>query len=184
MQLNNDSIREMEAHSIFAFVDSVTFEGHVLDFGCGKQPYRELVERSATYKGYDHPAHPASVISESDYHGTLGRGLIGGDDPLKVWFDRKDWDMILCTQMVQYVENVGALFGRFHQALRENGALVLTYPTTWAEIEQEDLHRFTHAGMERLLKDAGFSIERHDRRGELDLGGFRLWLGGAVVARA
>ena len=44
---------------------------------------------------------------------------------------------------------------------------MLTYPTNWPEVEPEDLQRFTKAGMERLLTEAGFEIVRHERSAEV-----------------
>ena len=80
-----------------------------------------------------------------------------------------------------------------HWLTGENGYLVMTYPTNWPEVEPEDLHRFTKAGMERLLTEAGFTIVMHQRRASVFAGEFKnsppfdreeFALGYGVVAKA
>lgn len=161
-------LRTIERDSIRAFVQRAADEGYlsgrVLDYGCGKQPYRGIVEAaSGEYVGYDAPSFPASVASSD----TTGQAF------------GQEFDAILCTQVVQYVPGVTDFFWKLRERRRLNKApkghvltpgnqppfhLVLTYPTNWPEVEPEDLHRFTKAGMERLLTEAGFEIVLHEKR--------------------
>jgi SAM-dependent methyltransferase len=173
MNWNNETIRTVERSSIREFVLGampLTREtGSVLDYGCGKQPYREIIEDAGCrYTGYDRAAFPGNV-SEDD---------IGAEDVL----GREKWDAILCTQILQYVPDVPRLLMRFRAALAPEGVLILTYATNWDEVEPTDLHRFTFAGIERLLETTGYEVLRHDRRAEIDLNGFRFPLGGGVIA--
>jgi hypothetical protein len=62
--------------------------------------------------------------------------------------------------------------------------LVMTYPTNWPEVETDDLHRFTKAGMERLLHRAAFNIVVHEQRASVRAVGNRFVLGYGVVARS
>lgn len=180
---DRDIIYQLERDSIRAFVESHWFDGRVLDFGCGEQPHRgHILGCGAVYRGYDPIGSPGCVF-ESQQEADLMPDMLIDDDPLKMWTDESLWDAILCTQVVQYVPRPAALLRRFCGALKTDGALVLTYPTCWHEAEPEDLHRFTHAGMEALVKDAGFVVERHERRATIDVGGFGFTLGGALIAR-
>lgn len=170
--IDGGTIRQLERQSIREFVASCADEltGRVLDFGCGKQPYRPLVEAvGGEYVGYDRAVLPANVSGED----------IGPGRPLAL-----DWDAILCTQVLQYVESPETLLLAFGDALQaREGVLVLTYPTTWPEVEPDDLHRFTKNGMERLLEEAGFDVLRHERRATLNMPGFELAVGYGVLAR-
>jgi hypothetical protein len=182
------SLRDLEAESLRAFVQSAADEGYlsgrVLDLGCGKQPYRAIVEAAGgIYYGHDSPNYPASVVS--DY--VL-------DSPENWWEDR--WDTILSTQVVQYIpirdeidgEECSPLFTDLWMMCDclsvSSGHLVLTYPTTWPEVEPEDLHRFTKAGMERLLTEAGFEIICHEWRAGFQYDGVSFALGYGVICRA
>jgi hypothetical protein len=183
------NLREMERESIHRFVTQAASEGYlsgrVLDFGCGKQPYRDIVEAAGgEYVGHDRISYPANVSGVN----------VGTDD--EEW---DDWDAVLCTQVVQYVGfggngwSVQDMLGWFHHITRglntreHHGHLVLTYPTNWPEVEPEDLHRFTKAGMERLLVDAGFTVVMHQRRASVwaeRLSSEEFALGYGVVCRA
>lgn len=193
MDWNNISVRVLEGSSIREFVESCSDDlgGRVLDYGAGKQPYRDIVEAAGgDYHPFDRASFPANVSGDD-----VG-GELHADDR---------FDAILCNQIVQYVPLYGPPFpgegypslpllhllaGLFHHLGGNDGdpdvsgALVLTYPTSWAIVEPQDLCRFTPAGMDSILGAAGFQVERHDLRAELDLGGFRLPLGYGVLARA
>lgn len=162
------TLRERERESIAAFVQRAADEGYlsgrVLDYGCGRQPYRGIVEAAGgEYHGYDAPEFP---------------GNVGGERHTPDW--PHIFDAVLCTQVLQYVpEPRRTLLHMAHTPL-----LVLTYPTHWPEVEKEDLHRFTQAGMERLLADTGYEIIVHERRHTAALEGELLAIGYGVIARA
>ena len=172
------ALRDRERKSIREFVASAgnLLGRSVLDFGCGKQPYRDLVEaHSGLYVGFDRPEFPASTVSEP-----VGSLMAGSRWPL---IDHH-WDAILCTQVIQYHPEPQHLLAQFYDSLRNDGALILTWPTNWPEVEGEDLHRFTRAGMERMLKIAGFVIERCERRAQIVWEGEEFALGYGAIAHA
>jgi hypothetical protein len=165
----------MENESIRRFVQKAADKGYlsdyVLDFGCGKQPYRGIVERAGgDYHGYDLKKFPGNM-SGKDITPSLVRPLVA---------------TILCTQVVQYMpdvqkwlcdlKNLYAWVPKFH--------LVLTGPTNWPEVQDFDLHRFTRAGMESLLISAGFEVVLSERREAFTHLGYEWSLGFGIVARA
>jgi hypothetical protein len=138
----------------------------VLDYGCGKMPYERLVyEHGGEYHGFDRALYPANQV-----------GNVG--DPSEA---SGSFDTILCTQVLQYAPHPSDLLQRFHA---RTSILVLTYPTNWPEVQEVDFHRFTKAGMARLLTYSGFSILRHDRRATINSTGYEWALGYGCVARA
>jgi Methyltransferase domain len=166
------SLREEESRSIRRFVqlaaDDGYLSGRVLDYGCGKQPYRDIVEAAgAQYDGFD-----------------LVRfgGNLSGANITPPW--KEGYQAVLCNQVVQYVLNPPRFARALYVRLTAGGYLVMTYPTNWPEVESDDLHRFTKAGMERLLAEAGFEIVRHDWRHGFNYDGISFAAGYGVVARA
>lgn len=166
--VDNRTVREAERASIRAFLEhqGEYITGDVLDYGCGQQPYRELIMRTARdYTGYDRVRFPANVS---------GRDTGELHD--------EGYDAIVCTQIAQYWPDPKRALQYMASLLVYGGHLVMTYPTTWAEVEQADLWRYTAAGMEALLTGAGMEVRVHERRAEINLGGFVLPIGYGVVA--
>lgn len=172
---DDHSIRQLEKTSLQDFLAHCGdyIKGRTLDFGCGDQRYRNLVESfGAKYYPYDRAQNPGSATKGED---------VGPDEPLHA---EPMWDTILCTQVLQFIEDPPDLLYEFENALKSGGYLVLTYTTCWEEREAQDLFRFTRWGMDYILRTAGFEIVRHEPRGLIDVGGFSFSLGGGVVARA
>lgn len=164
---------EIENESIREFVASYPYTGRVLDYGCGLSPYRDLIEPQAQYVGYDRPDYPANMSREH----------VGGDYPLTVG-SLDQWDAIVCTQVVQFVPNVYRLLRQFRDAITPGGALVLTGPTCWPEVNDEDIHRHTRTGISALMRAAGFEVEVCEERAAVVMTDFRFSLGYGCIGRA
>jgi SAM-dependent methyltransferase len=157
-------IREIEVDSLRKFVEAQRryLRGRVLDFGAGKpgtcrqpQPYRDLIE--GEYVPYD----------------------LGDQEPAG------PFDAILCTQVIQYLDEPLWQLGWFRAALRRGGYLVMTWPTNWDEVEESDRWRFTKSGMQRLFDCAGgWRVLVCERRAEVKVGAFTFPLGYGVAAIA
>jgi SAM-dependent methyltransferase len=173
--LNGATIRDIEKQSVRDFVtahDSL-LTGRVLDYGCGTQPYRKIVEHAGgTYIGFDRQSFPGNVSG----------GDVGELADLRP--ASEGFDAILCTQMIQFVRDPDELLMLFANWLKNGGHLILTGPTNWPEVEPEDLHRHTLAGIRQLLRETGFDIVIAEQRGGLPIPGFGLSIGYGVVARA
>jgi SAM-dependent methyltransferase len=173
--MRGDEIREIERRTIREFVlwNADLLAGRVLDYGCGKRPYREIVENAGgSYIGFDRVAFGGNVSGEDI-------GELAELRPASEGFDA-----ILCTQVIQYVREPGELLLMFANWLKNAGHLILTGPTNWPEVEPEDLHRHTLAGIKQLLRETGFDIVIAEQRWGLPLSGFGLSIGYGVVARA
>jgi SAM-dependent methyltransferase len=157
-----DRIRQIERESIRVFMERHRsyLRGRVLDYGAGKpgtcrqpQPYRDLVD--GEYVPFD-----------------VDEDLPGGE-----------FDTVICTQVLQYVESPIESLLDMHDALKVGGHLVLTYATNWDEVEDADKWRFTGPGIKNLLIRTEFNIVHVERRAEVVINNFRFPLGYGVVAR-
>jgi SAM-dependent methyltransferase len=164
---NTHSIRHLERTSIRAFVERHRsyLVGEVLDFGAGGETYRDLVQGNyIPYDTYQHKIEP--------------------DHPYTPWGIPPDgpFDAILCNQVLQYIVNVPMLLRWWHGHLKSSGTLVCTWPCCWDIVEDYDLWRFTPAGMDILLQEAGFTVLSHERLAAVELGGFRFPLSYGSIA--
>jgi hypothetical protein len=172
-----DQLRELERDSIRDWVlragNAGCFAGQdVLDYGCGQQPYRSIVEAGGgRYHGFDRAGMPGNVS---------GVDVGDDDDPLSAGGNR--WGAILCTQVLQYVRDPDELLFRFWDALEPAGFLVLTGATNWPEVEAADLHRHTVAGIGRMALECGFTVVQLESRAQIDWHGASLSLGYGLIA--
>ena len=163
--MTGNEIRAQQRQHIIDFLANVDFAGRVLDYGCSNGPYRNIVEsRNGKWHGYNRGHYPGG-----------SKDNIGPDNPLG-----EKWDVILCTQMLQYVPDPPWLLDDFRGCSRR---LVLTFATNWPEVEPEDLWRFTRTGMERMLTETGWQPVLMQQLGAVQFGD-REWcaLGYGVVA--
>lgn len=166
--MTSDEIRALQREEITAFLLSIEWAGRVLDFGCDIAPYRGIVQRGGGWwHGYNRVSFPSGHKRED----------VGPDEPLA-----EQWDMILCTQVLQYVAYPAELL-RCFAAVADT--LVLTYATNWPEVESEDLFRCTRSGMEQLLAATGWTVDRHEPLGTIPFGDREeIALGYGIVARS
>lgn len=114
----------------------------VLDVGCGVKPYYPLFEsRAAEYVGIDAVPGPCS-----DVVGTVER----------LPFEDGRFDVVLCTQVLEHVEDPQRAAGEIARVLARDGvALVSTHGVFLYHPDPVDLWRWTHAGLARLFRTTG-----------------------------
>lgn len=172
MNWNNTTLREREKASIEAFVRAQADKlgGKTLDWGCGLQPYRSIVEEAGgDYRPFDRTTLPGSTVSEN----------VGDDWPLK---EKGGYDAILCTQVIQYVTDPRGMLGTLWASLKPGGWLVLTGPTNWPEVEGADHCRFTVSGIAYMLARSFTDVDVASRDC-IEINNFALSLGWGAVAR-
>jgi len=123
--------------------------GSLLDIGCGAQVYRGLIPAQVAYHGIDTSA---------------AKARFGYEVPDTNYFDGDDWgveeaafDTVLCTEVLEHVEDPAAFLIRTYRCLRPGGRLVLSVPfaARWHYIPY-DYWRYTPSCLHMLLSAAGF----------------------------
>jgi SAM-dependent methyltransferase len=109
----------------------------VLDVGCGDEPYRPYFADAAEYVGVD--------IDES-----ARADLIGPAERLPV--DDGSFDLVLCIQVLEHVEDPAAAVQELHRVVRPGGrVLAATHGLYVYHPGPVDYWRWTHTGLERLF---------------------------------
>lgn len=147
-QANRDAVKD------FVRLNQKYLTGRVLDFGCGKQPYRDYVK--GEYAPYD-PNYPDC--------GTFPAGR---------------FDAILCTQAVQTLNNPVVTIEALRKVLNPGGHWVFTYNANWYELQPEDRWRMSASGMEYLLRS---EIIIHEPIVTLQFNGWSMNLTYGIVAK-
>jgi SAM-dependent methyltransferase len=128
----------------------------VLDLGAGNAPYREL---------FAHTDYLTADWTESPHAGAQRADIIARADALPI--RDNDFDLILCTQVLEHVPEPRDVLSECFRALRTGGSMALTAPLFWDLHElPHDYYRYTEAGLRHLVTTAGFVDVEISPRGD------------------
>lgn len=120
-------------------------KGKMLDIGCGNKPYYGIFKNKVDiYVGIDKFSKYADIK----------------EDFFKAKISDNNYDTILCTQVLEHVENPQELLIKMNKILKRKGILIMTIPFIGSLHEvPTDYFRFTKYSIEKLLTKAGFEIK-------------------------
>lgn len=111
----------------------------VLDVGGRIQPYLPMLP-GVNYVAIDLRCTPlVTVVAHAE----------------QIPFSSERFDLVLCTQMLEYAPDPQRVISEIHRVLKPGGALILSVPAVFPRDADEDRWRFLPAGIRQLL--AGFS---------------------------
>jgi SAM-dependent methyltransferase len=132
-------------------------QGSLLDVGCGEMPFRALLALEVTYVGIDVPAAHA--------FGMMQHPEIIAFDGTHIPFQDAVFDCVLCTEVLEHVEEYASLIAEMARVLKPGGRLLVTVPFA-ARVHHapHDFYRFTRFRLQTLFKGFGAVevIERGD----------------------
>jgi len=138
-------------HSISGLVGQLDYppEAEILDFGCADSPYRHLFPSDVRYVGADLPGNPNAELS------------VGRDGTVPV--ADGSFDLVLSTQVLEHVEAPDVYLAECERVLKPGGQMLLsTHGIMAYHPDPVDFWRWTCAGLQRAVQDAGFEIERFE----------------------
>lgn len=111
----------------------------VLDVGGRIQPYRPLVaQRTRRYVAVD--------VRRTALVDSLARGE-------ELPFSSSVFDLVLCTQVLEYVRDPHRVAREIHRVLKPGGALLLSVPAVWPRDSEEDAWRFLPPALREILSE-------------------------------
>lgn len=121
----------------------------MLDIGCGDKPYESMLSAYVDkYIGLD---------TEYTLHDKSKADLIG--DAYKIPMGDQTVDTILCTAVLEHLEEPARALKEAHRALKPGGYAIYTAPLFWhLHEEPRDFFRYTKHGLAHLFDKAGFEV--------------------------
>jgi ubiquinone/menaquinone biosynthesis C-methylase UbiE len=116
----------------------------VLDVGCGDRPYYPFfVDRVGRYTGVD-----LAVGKHADVV------CAARQQP----FADAEFDAALCFQVLEHVDDPAGCLAEIFRVLKPGGfCLVSTHGIWYYHPDPNDFWRWTHAGLQKIFREAGFS---------------------------
>jgi len=141
-------------------------KGKMLDFGCGKKPYKDLFSVDE-YIGLD--------IEES--------GHSHRNEQIDIFYDGKTipfgdnfFDSVFSSEVFEHIFNVDEIIPELHRVMKPGGYLLITLPFVWAEHEiPYDFARYTSFGIEHLLQKWGFEVIKIEKTTNYVETVFQMW---------
>ncbi len=127
------------------FLKDVQVYGVVHDWGCGTKPIKNYLEQNnARFIGIDKLDHVgADIIANVGEPLNLGQLA----------------NFAFCLEVIEHVWNSRQLLQNIHAHLKEGGILYLSQPFMYEVHKHDDVHRYTHHGLKRLLEEEHFIVD-------------------------
>ena len=123
--------------------------GTLLDIGCGSKPYQQYCSNINKYIGLELDTKNNRVQKKADYY----------YDGINFPFNDKEFDSILCNQVLEHVFNPEKFLSEINRVLKNGGKFVISVPFVWDEHEQPyDFARYSSFGLKHLFEKHGFEI--------------------------
>lgn len=118
--------------------------GRCMDFGCGIQPYRKMLETDE-YIG---------VEIETDHK---VKGIVYYDGHV-LPFEDEAFDSIISSEVFEHIRNIEEIIVELRRVLKKDGIMLLTVPFAYPRhCWPFDFRRYTSQGLIDLLESAGFT---------------------------
>jgi len=142
-------VNRIHARAVRAAVDAHG-RGRILDVGCGRQPFRALLESRATAL--------AAVESDPARYAAGPRPQAWASG-LELPFHSDCFDAVVAFQVLEHVPEPGRMMGEMARVLAPGGRLIVTAPHIWGIHEEPaDYYRFTGYGLTHLARSAGLEV--------------------------
>jgi len=146
--------------------DAKELNGTLLDFGCGRKPYKNLfaVQR---YIGVD--------IEQSGHSHKLSE--------VDVYYDGKNipfadghFDSVFCSEVFEHVFELDLIIKEINRVMKNDGKILITVPFAWNDHEVPyDFGRYSSFGLTYLLEKHGFKVIKISKTTSFTESIFQLW---------
>jgi len=121
----------------------------LVDIGCGQKPYRLIFSPFIS-------RHIGIDLAESPYvKSTVD--IVG--NAYQTNLDGMSCDVVLCTEVLEHLEDPIAAINEMHRILKPRGVVILTVPFFWhIHEEPRDFYRYSEYGLRYLFQKGAFEI--------------------------
>ncbi len=123
--------------------------GRLIDIGCGKKPYKALLQR--------HIKEHVGVDRAGGLHGMDAVDLVG--TAYEIPAPDASFDTAMCTAVLEHLEEPSEVLAECFRVLKSDGYAIYSVPFIWhLHEEPRDFYRYSKYGLRYLFEKAGFEV--------------------------
>lgn len=141
-------------NSILIFIQKITpqLTGRLLDFGCGKMPYRNMILEESELKEYI----GLDIETALTYDSKIKPDFIWDGNAMP--FSNEEFDCAMGTEVLEHCPDAEKVLKEVYRVLKTKGFIFGTVPFLWPLHETpHDEYRYTPFSLKRHLENAGFT---------------------------
>lgn len=130
-----------------------SFNGNILDIGCGNMPYKSILLKNegTKYTGLDIKSEIYDIVNDKDKIFWDGKTI-----PIK----DNTYDTIICTELLEHTQNADEILSEIFRVLKPDGKVFITVPFIWPVHEAPyDEYRYTPYSLKRIVETKFKSAE-------------------------
>lgn len=128
------------------------FKGNFLDIGCGRMPYKTIIEQSKKlekYIGLD--------IINPTYQSEIKPDLFWDGEHIPM--ENSTIDSAMLIEVLEHVPSPQTVLQEIRRVMNKDGVLLITVPFLWPLHDvPHDEYRYTPFSLERLLNQSDFEV--------------------------
>ena len=135
-------------------LDEYSFNGTLLDLGCGEKPYKSLFDNITEYVGIDFKNYSIN----KDFTGEVPESYFADDylDTFILPYSDESFDNVVAFQVLEHHKNPVKMIGEVLRVVKPGGYILMTVPFLGGIHEEpHDYQRFTRYGLEVLFSGNG-----------------------------
>ncbi len=128
------------------------FKGKLLDIGCGKMPYKELILENSNVSSYTGLDIESAIVYDAKVTADFTW------DGIKMPFNDNEFETAFGTEVLEHCPYPHIILDEVYRVLKPGGIFFFTVPFLWNLHEApNDEYRYTPFALERLLKESKFT---------------------------
>ncbi len=148
--------------ALISKVSKTHFKGNFLDVGCGRKPYKAIIEENAVIDSYigldiENPTYQMEIKPEVYWDG------------VSIPLENNSFESAMLIEVLEHVPDPAVVLKEVHRVLAPGGKVLITIPFLWTLHDvPHDEYRYTPFALKRLVEAAGFAINEMEAFGSWD----------------
>ncbi len=137
---------------VISYVAKKYFSGILLDIGCGKMPYKKMIQEESAISSYVGVDIENNIYQDQMKPDSFWEGK-------NLPFQNNEYECAMLIEVLEHVPEPKQVLNEAYRILKNDGILLITVPFLWTLHDvPNDEYRYTPFALERMLQEVGFEV--------------------------